>query len=101
MSTPDLRIRVSRRAQAEIRRIYAYTAAHWDIEQADRYQEQIGNAFRELARFPSIGVERSDIAKGIRSWVIGSHVVLYRIRKDEIIVTRVVHARQDPGARNT
>jgi toxin ParE1/3/4 len=101
MSAPDLRIRVSRRAQAEIKRIYVYTAQHWDVEQADRYQEQIGSAFRELARFPSLGVERPDIATGIRSLVVGSHIVLYRVRDDEVVVTRVVHSRQDPGARNT
>jgi toxin ParE1/3/4 len=98
MSSHDLRIRVSRRAQAEIKRIYAYTLAHWDIEQADRYQQQIANAFNELARFPFIGTERPDIARGIRSWVVGTHVVLYRVGEVELIVTRVVHSRQDPGA---
>jgi len=75
------------------------TPRHWDVDQASRYQKQIGEAFRELARFPSIGVERPDIAKGIRSWVVASHVVLYRVRDDELIINRVVHSRQDPGAK--
>ena len=100
MSSDELRIRISRRAQTDIKRIYVYTAHHWDTEQANRYQQQIGDAFCELARFPSIGIKRPDIAKGIRSWVVGSHVILYRVRADELVVTRVAHSRQDPGAPN-
>ena len=98
MPSHELRIRVSRRAQADIKRLFVYTAHHWDVDQANRYQHQIGDAFRELAQFPFIVVERPDIATGIRSWLVGSHVVLYRIREDELVITRVVHSRQDPGA---
>jgi toxin ParE1/3/4 len=100
MASSELRVRVSRRAQADIRRIYVYTATHWNIDQADRYQRQIGSAFHELAQFPAIGIERPDIARGIRSWVIGSHVVLYPVRDDEIVISRLVQTRQDPGTPN-
>jgi toxin ParE1/3/4 len=97
MSARELRIRVARRGQRDIKSIHLYTTKRWSKEQADSYQLKLTTAFGHLSRHPFLGIERPEISTGIRSLMVESHVVLYRVRAEEIVITRIVHSRQDPN----
>jgi toxin ParE1/3/4 len=48
-----------------------------------------------LRRFPFIGRTRSKLAPGLRSIVVGTHLVFYTIEQARIIVVRVIDGRMD------
>jgi plasmid stabilization system protein ParE len=45
--------------------------------------------------FPFIGRERSSLAPGLRSIVVGNHLIFYVVEADQIIIVRVIDSRMD------
>lgn len=90
MTPARARLEVTRRASADIRRIYFYTLEHWDREQAEHYEARVRQAMNLLIDNPELGAPRGDL----RSLAIERHVIWYRYRKDVVTVTRVLHGRQ-------
>jgi hypothetical protein len=58
---------LSRRARADLREIWNYTADHWDIHQADRYVLQIRAAIQAMADDPAKGRPCDHIRPGYRN----------------------------------
>jgi toxin ParE1/3/4 len=54
--------------------------------------------FVNLSRFPSIGRDRSNLIKGLRSIVLGNYVVFYRIEADRVTIMRILDGRRDIDA---
>jgi plasmid stabilization system protein ParE len=44
---------------------------------------------------PFIGRERSSIALGVRSVVVGTHLIFYTVGSDSITIVRVIDGRMD------
>ncbi len=42
-----------------------------------------------------MGRKREEIKPGLRSVTEGDYVVLYRIAEDEVVISRVIHGKQD------
>ena len=66
-----------------------------DVGQADRWQDRLTAACQQHALFPEAGRDRSDLMDGLRSFAIGSYVVLYLPLADGIRVRRVIHGGRD------
>lgn len=80
-------MRIVRTARAEEDLIDIWTYIALDDEQAvDRVLNELERKTILLARNPSIGRERFDIAAGVRSLVSGSYLIFYRILGDEVEV---------------
>jgi toxin ParE1/3/4 len=86
---------VSPRAQADIEDIWDYTAARWDISQAERYIRAIRATIETLADDPLLGRGCDEIREGYRKYPVGSHVVFYRMRDIGLDVVRILHQRMD------
>ncbi len=82
-------------AQADIDRIWDYTADQWDMDQADTYVGDIRAVLRLLAANPSIGTDCSHLSIGLRKFNSGSHAIFYLHQVDVIDVVRVLHQRMD------
>lgn len=89
--------RLSRLARLDLIEIADYTVDTWGLEQADRYVDGLGGCFERLARTPGIGRPCDRIRRGYRRMEYEMHVVIYRVDKDGIFVSRILHQRMLPS----
>jgi len=64
------------------------------VELANHFNARV----ESLAHFPFIGRDRSLLAKGLRSVVVGNYVVFYRVDEQRIFIVRVLDGRRDIDA---
>lgn len=88
--------RLNRTALAEndLIEIWTYIAKD-NIAAADRVLDRLDDRSRLLADNPGLGVRRDDLDLEIRSFGVGSYLVLYRETEDGIEVVRYIHGRRD------
>ena len=89
-----MKIVISRKANGDLLQIYAYLAQR-NPNAAEALARRIDRKFDELSRFPFIGRERSSLGPGIRSTVVGTHVIFYTVESDLITIVRVIDGRSD------
>ena len=82
----------TRTAQAEddLIEIWTYIAQD-DLTAADRLLDRIDEACGHLAENPLMGPAHPDLAVGLRYFIIGNYLVLYREASDDVEIVRVVH----------
>jgi toxin ParE1/3/4 len=86
------------RAKLDLGDIWAYTAEHWGVEQADRYVRQLTTACADVASGRSVGHSIEHIRAGYFRYPAGSHVLFYRRGGGGgIEVIRILHQRMDVG----
>jgi len=51
--------------------------------------------FDLLTRFPSMGKKREDLRRYLRSYPVGEHLVVYRVKRAELEIAHVVHQTRD------
>ena len=64
---------------------------------ATRFYSALRTAYREIERFPYIGVKRHFAEPGLRSWRVKGfpHLVFYKPTGDRIEIVRVLHGAMD------
>ena len=65
-------------------------------ERADRYISRLQEICELLAGQPKMGLDRPDIAAGVRSFPVDQYVIYYEQHDETIAVLRIWHAAQDP-----
>ena len=93
--------RFSRRAEADLLNIGAYTLRTWGKAQAARYISELEACCRKLANNPALGRRCDEVRPGLRRLEHGKHVVFYRCKRDGILVSRILHQRMLPGLHAT
>ena len=88
--------RLSRRAEADLEGIYAFTAQTWSHRQAERYNADILQALAGLVSGAKLGRRREELPEGYRSLPVGSHVIVYE-EAEIISVARILHSAMDPS----
>ena len=91
--------RFSRRAEADLLSIDAYTLRTWGEHQTLRYIGNIEECCKMLADNPALGRACDDVRPGLRRMECGRHVVFYRKDADGILVSRILHQRMLPERR--
>ena len=90
------RFTFARGVRADLRGIWRYIAIeNHSPDAADRLADRITDVFALLARQPLLGEARDDLAPGVRSFVVGSYLVLYSPTRSGIRVIQVVPAARD------
>lgn len=92
-------IRLSPAAAADLRKIRQYTVEQWGLEQWLCYSDELDRRFEQLSENPALGPVRDEIRPGLRSVPMGSHIVWYRMRVEDLEIVRVLHAAMDPEMR--
>ena len=88
---------VTPRAAADLEEIGDYIALD-SPEAAMRTIERLEEISILLRDNPRVGAMRDDIAKGVRSFSVGSYLILFRSLDDGVEIVRYVHgARQQQG----
>jgi toxin ParE1/3/4 len=88
--------RFSRRAEADLLSIGAYTLRTWGENQAVRYIGDLEACCQMLADNPASGRTCDDVCRSLRRMEIGRHVVFYREDTRGILVSRILHRRMLP-----
>lgn len=90
-----MKLVVSPRAQADIDDIWEYTVRRWGERQAEAYIGLIKEGVDAIAENPAVGRPCDDVRPGYRRYLVGSHVLFYRVRTDDVAVIRILHQRMD------
>jgi toxin ParE1/3/4 len=88
-------IQLSPKAQADLDDIWTYTEQKWNAAQAENYVRQIAKAFDVIATEPRRGRDSGDIRPGYRKYLVGSHVIFFRVTASYVDVVRILHAHMD------
>jgi toxin ParE1/3/4 len=90
------RVRVRKRAKADLREIGRYTRERWGREQSNRYLGALDDCFQQLVSMPSLGRAYADLPMYWR-YEQGSHVVFFRREANgDVVIVRVLHERMLP-----
>ena len=87
-------LRVSPEAREDLDEIWLYIAQD-NPEAADKYIHTIVSRFPKLAGMPLMGRERPELSPGLRSFVVGHHVIFYRLFDGGIEVARALDGVRD------
>ena len=90
------RYKLSAAATADLAGIRDYSAQSWGEARASTYLRDLRHRLRWLAAAPRRGKHRDDLMTGLLSYPQSSHVIYYRIGREEIEIVRVLHRRMDP-----
>lgn len=89
-----MRHKLSAIADRDVVRLYRQSLLQFGEAHADRYARALEQMFLSIAQFPEASPERPEL-NGARVRPFEAHHILYRVRKDEVVVLRVLHGRQD------
>jgi toxin ParE1/3/4 len=84
----------SEKAEHDLLKIYAYVAAR-NPQAAEALVREVDARFKNLSRFPFIGRERPSLAPGLRSILVGTHLIFYCVEHDRIVIVRIIDGRMD------
>lgn len=89
--------RLAPAAEAELDDIWYYIAKESSsIDTADRVVDSITDRFFLLATYPHIGRRRDeDLRPGLRSFVTGEYVIIYRVEADDVMILHVIRGTRD------
>ncbi|MEX2499757.1 MAG: type II toxin-antitoxin system RelE/ParE family toxin [Wenzhouxiangellaceae bacterium] len=87
--------RLSRRAAMDLEAIAEFTINRFGIGQARQYRDELKACFENLAENSAMGRRVEQLAKGLRRFEHGSHIVFYVPVDDGVLVVRVLHYRMD------
>ena len=86
-----MRYRLTVRAEHDLREIYRHSLAAFGERQAETYLRELDAVFDLLNDHPSIG---RTYHGATRQFVHGSHIILYRVAGQRIVVGRIFHGAQ-------
>ena len=91
------KIRLSRKAIADLDSIWDYTVETWSEEQAVIYYRQIYTAIQGLNNLPVFLEKRYDVIKsGLWGFKVGHHIIFYKKGNNgSISVDRILHEKMD------
>jgi len=89
-------LRFTSKAKADLIEIYQTSVETFGMVQAEAYQDQLERAFHLLAANPRLARERTEIAPPVRIHPCGSHVIIYSIEAEGVVlIIRIRHGRED------
>jgi toxin ParE1/3/4 len=87
--------RFTPRALTDLEEIWRCAAETWSADQADRQVDALAQCFAMIAAMPGLARERPDFRPPVRIHVLGAHLVVYRLVEREVVILRLLGARQD------
>ena len=90
-----MKIDFSREAEADIVHINRESIRQFGVKQAQSYAHGLAQAFALIARFPLASPERDYMRRPVRVCTYGSHVIIYRVEDNVVLILRIRHGRED------
>lgn len=87
--------KLTQQADADLKAIYLRSYDLFGMAQADDYAAGMQKVFQFLAEFPRAARLRTESRKDIRAHPYKSHLIVYLIEGDDIVIARIRHAHED------
>lgn len=88
------------KAKADLKKIAIFTERRWGIPQRNVYLKQFDDTFYTLAENPMTGVGCDYIKEGYRKFPQGSHIIFYKIIKEnQVLIVRILHKHMDVNSK--
>ncbi len=87
--------RTTEQADADISDLFVEGARTFGVRQAEKYEDELFRTFRLLGDNPFIARERPEIDRPVRLHPFRSHLIVYAVRDEGVLIVRVLHGRQD------
>lgn len=84
-------------AEQDVIGIYLYSIKNFGLARADQYVSDMYDQFAALSKQPYSGKSCEEVAAGLRRLRHESHIIYYRIKRDDAFILRILHGRMDPG----
>ncbi len=82
-------------AEKDLEGIWYYTVDEWSIKQANKYIDDLHDAFQSLADRPLRCHERTEYTPPVRIHRHDHHLIVYLQSDTGIFIVRVLHERMD------
>ena len=89
----------TRGADEDLDNIWFYGLTTWNLDQADRYYQQLISMIVHLSENPLHGKSEAMIVDRLRSCPSGSHRIYYTTEDEHITTVRVLHQSMDTERR--
>ena len=91
-----MKIILRKAAQSDLKNMVRYGAQEFGERVAIRYYRELTNRLKLLEANPMMGSPFKELrSKDYRKLMSGNHVILYKIADDNIVVERIMDARQN------
>ncbi|MGH7088411.1 MAG: type II toxin-antitoxin system RelE/ParE family toxin [Stellaceae bacterium] len=87
--------RTTRQADADIIDIYLWGCHEFGQRQAEQYHNGLAATFDLIAAHPRMARERSEFNPPVRLHPYQSHLIVYMLDDDGVLIVRVLHGRQE------
>ena len=91
----DLPVVWSADAERDLFEIWDYLALEASPNVADKRLRDIHRTVANLADWPRLGRERTDVRSGLRSLADPPHVIFYRVEAARVEILRILHGHRD------
>jgi toxin ParE1/3/4 len=88
-----LAITLAPRARQDLIDILRYTGETWGQAQLLTYRDKINDAFLAISANPQLGHLHGDLPTTHLAYLVGSHIIVYRVGADNIGFVRILHQR--------
>ncbi|AOO80098.1 type II toxin-antitoxin system RelE/ParE family toxin [Bosea vaviloviae] len=88
-------VRRTPRADQDLVGIYLEGVGQFGQRQAEIYAANLSSCFELLASQPLMARERTEIQPPVRVHAHGSHIIVYAVDEEDILIMRVLHGRRD------
>lgn len=83
-------------AEEDMDAIWEYTYRTRSASRADRYINDLFDAFERLVQTPQLGQKAFTVSDGYRRLRVNHHLIFYRgMETDSIEIVRIIHERAD------
>jgi toxin ParE1/3/4 len=96
-SRKPLHITLSPKARQDFIDILRYTGETWGEKQLLIYRDKINEALQAIGGNPQLAHHRDDLPSSHHAYLVGSHIIVYRMRGDGVAVVRILHQRMSLG----
>ena len=88
--------KVTVKAKTDLLAIGRFTEKQWGIEKRRSYLKQLDACFSQRANNPRLGAAVDFIVTDYRKFPHGSHLIFYKLSRDNIVeIIRVLHKSMD------
>lgn len=92
-SHKTLQLTLSPKARQDFIDILRFTGETWGEKQLLIYRDRINEALHAISCNPKLGHPRNDLPPTHHAYLVGSHIIIYRLRENRIAVVRILHQR--------
>ena len=92
-SRKPLPLKLAPKARQDFIDILRYTGETWGRAQLLTYRDKINEALQAISQNPQLGHRRNDLPTTHLAYLVGSHVIVYRVGADSLGIVRILHRR--------